>query len=73
MELGSMSRDQIRQVQTALNSQGAKIQADGVAGPKTIQALQDFKSTKGLGADQMLDDATIAALNLDATAFRSAH
>ena len=73
IEVTSLSQDQIRQIQTALNSQGAQIKVDGVVGPQTTRAIQDFKSSKGIGSDEALDEQTLTALNLDPSTFRAAH
>jgi peptidoglycan hydrolase-like protein with peptidoglycan-binding domain len=48
----------VREVQLALG-----VQADGVLGPKTVQALKAFQSAHGLKADAVVGQATWAALS----------
>jgi peptidoglycan hydrolase-like protein with peptidoglycan-binding domain len=58
-------RDQIRQVQQALDQKGFKAgRADGVLGARTKQALQDFQTRQKLQANGQLDQQTLAALGV---------
>lgn len=57
-------------VQTGLNSAlqpSPQLQADGVFGPKTAQAVRSFQQRRGLGADGVVGPQTAAALGLGYT------
>jgi lipid-binding SYLF domain-containing protein len=61
----TQSKDQVRQVQTALKSRGFDPgPTDGVMGPKTMMALRTFQSSQALTASGMIDDATLTALQI---------
>lgn len=53
-----------KKVQTALIAKGAKIKADGYAGPMTKKAILDFQKANKLKATGKLDKATKKALGL---------
>jgi len=58
-----VSRQQlIANVQTALNSKGAKLTVDGRMGPKTAAALRLFQSQHNLKLTGRPDQATLKAL-----------
>ncbi len=51
----SLSRDEIRQMQTALNNDGFNVgQPDGKWGPRTRAAVQKFDQSKGIQTSQGL-------------------
>jgi peptidoglycan hydrolase-like protein with peptidoglycan-binding domain len=56
--------EQTKALQTALNSNGAKLKADGVAGKKTTAAVAAFQKAKGMKATGKVDDKTAAALGV---------
>ena len=45
---GKNAEDDVRQVQIALNRQGAKVEPDGKIGPRTIQAIKAFQKKIGI-------------------------
>lgn len=49
-------------VQTVLKKLGARIEADGIDGPQTQQAIKDFQKAHGLAIDGIAGPQTIAAL-----------
>jgi hypothetical protein len=51
-------------VQSALNTHGAKLAVDGVAGSFTMNAVTKFQSTRGLVADDVVGPLTSKALGL---------
>ena len=51
-------------VQTALNSNGAKLKVDGVYGKKTAAAVAHFQKAKGMKATGKVDDKTASALGV---------
>ena len=62
-------RDEIRQVQERLHHAGLNPgPADGIAGPQTVTALQQFQKTHGFPVTGLLDQATKQALGLHASA-----
>jgi TonB family protein len=62
-------RDEIRQVQERLHQAGLNPgPADGIAGPQTITALQQFQRTQGFPVTGVLDQATKQAPRLHASA-----
>jgi peptidoglycan hydrolase-like protein with peptidoglycan-binding domain len=74
MAAGSLSRSQIRQVQTALNKDGFKAgRADGMWGPRTRQALESFQKSKGMQGSGQLDNSTLTALGLNFNAQQQNH
>jgi peptidoglycan hydrolase-like protein with peptidoglycan-binding domain len=71
---GSLTRSQIRQVQTALDKDGFKAgRADGMWGPRTRHALQSFQKSKGMQGSGQLDNSTLAALGLNFGAQQQNH
>ncbi|HYG88487.1 MAG TPA: peptidoglycan-binding domain-containing protein [Azospirillum sp.] len=64
----NLNRDQVRQVQEALNNAGQNIEVDGIWGPNTQQALRDFQQGHGLQPTGRPDRDTMAALNVDVPA-----
>lgn len=61
--------DVVRQVQQSLNQQGYEAgSVDGVWGEQTQSALQKFQQSKGMQASGQLDEQTLAALGVDASA-----
>lgn len=65
MASSGMNRTQIQQVQRELQSRGLYMGAiDGVAGPQTMAAVQQFQAQQGLTASGSLDDATRRALGV---------
>jgi len=59
----AMSRRRVEEIQTALNSKdGAKLAIDGVYGPKTRAALEDFQKKNNLKATGRADHATLRKL-----------
>lgn len=53
----------VKNVQQALNKNGANVAVDGKMGPKTKAALKSFQQGHGLKATGKLDKATKAALS----------
>jgi peptidoglycan hydrolase-like protein with peptidoglycan-binding domain len=65
-----MSRNQVREIQQALDRMGFKAgQADGKWGPETKAALSDFQKSKNMSAIGDVDSMTIAALGLNPSDF----
>jgi peptidoglycan hydrolase-like protein with peptidoglycan-binding domain len=64
----SLSRGQVRQVQTALNKQGFKAgPADGKLGPETRHAVQAFNQKKGIQSQNgQPTEQTLAQLGINA-------
>src|SRR5262245_36705042 len=59
------SKSQMQQVQTALKSRGFDPgPIDGIMGPKTMMAIRNFQSSQAMTASGMVDDATLAALQI---------
>ena len=66
----NLSRDEVRQVQTALNNNGDKVaRVDGRWGPNTRDALRRFQQSKGIQASGQLDQQTVADLGLNTDQF----
>ena len=60
-----VTREVVTRIQQALNEKGFNAgQADGVWGPRTVAAIENFQRTNNLKADGQLDDRTMAALGL---------
>ncbi|QKT03823.1 peptidoglycan-binding protein [Ectothiorhodospiraceae bacterium 2226] len=59
------SEDIVRSVQEALNEQGKDVSVDGIQGPETSQALQEFQENEGLQASGEIDEDTLRALGLE--------
>lgn len=61
-----ISRDHVKEVQEKLNAQGFHSgNVDGLIGPKTKTALQNFQESKELNSSGELNQETIDALDLD--------
>jgi predicted chitinase len=58
------SGDRVRQLQEALNRNGARIEVDGDFGPLTENAVTAFQRSRGLEIDGIAGPATLAALGL---------
>lgn len=56
---------QVRKVQQALSQQGQDLEADGVWGPNTAQALRSFQQAENIDATGELDEQTVSALGVD--------
>jgi hypothetical protein len=61
----NLSVDEIREVQTALKSQGFEVVVDGQMGPRTMAALTQFQRRQGLQATGKIDSQTVAALGVN--------
>lgn len=62
---GATSAAVMAQAQTKLNALGFNVgKPDGMAGPRTRQAIQQFQRSKGLEASGQLDAQTIKALGM---------
>ena len=62
MQEQNLSKDEIRQVQQALDQKGFKAgQPDGVLGPETKNAIKEFQQKQGWNATGELDGQTLAA------------
>lgn len=65
-----LSRDDVRQIQRALNEAGYNAgRVDGRWGPATERALHDFQVAKGLEPTGQLNDKTILALGFSLSDF----
>lgn len=65
----SLDRSQVRQVQAALDKDGFKAgRADGVWGPHTRTALENFQKSKGMTDNGQLTHGTLAALGVNVNA-----
>ena len=60
----NLSQKTIMQLQQALNSQGEKLNSDGVWGPATESALKQYQQKNGLPVTGQLDQQTRSKLNL---------
>jgi peptidoglycan hydrolase-like protein with peptidoglycan-binding domain len=61
----NLSKDQIRQVQQALDQKGFKAgQPDGMLGPETKNAIKEFQQKQGWNATGELDSQTMSALGM---------
>lgn len=61
----SLSRSDVRRIQTALNRPGYDIESvDGIWGPDTSQAVMKFQRQRGLPATGQLDQQTASALGV---------
>jgi peptidoglycan hydrolase-like protein with peptidoglycan-binding domain len=62
-------RDEVRQVQQKLKDDGIyKGQVDGIDGPETTQALEQFQQKNGLKQTGQLDHDTLAKLGINGSA-----
>jgi len=52
---GKNAEDDVQQVQTALNRNGAKLEVDGKIGPRSIQAIKDFQKKNGINPDGLIE------------------
>ena len=59
-----MQGEDVRLVQQALIQRGAALEADGVFGPGTADAVRAFQATEGLTVDGVVGNATRAALGV---------
>ncbi|HUI97829.1 MAG TPA: peptidoglycan-binding domain-containing protein [Xanthobacteraceae bacterium] len=61
-----LSRNEIRQVQQALDQKGFKVgRTDGKLGPRTKQALSGFQKSQNLQQSGQPDQQTLAALGIN--------
>jgi peptidoglycan hydrolase-like protein with peptidoglycan-binding domain len=60
----ALSRKRVESVQEALDAGGAKLDIDGVWGPKTESALKQYQQQRGLKVTGHLDRATRERLKL---------
>jgi peptidoglycan hydrolase-like protein with peptidoglycan-binding domain len=66
----SLSQNQVRQVQQALNKNGVRVgRVDGRWGPKTSDALKRFQQNKSIQANGQLDQQTLSDLGLNGAHF----
>ena len=61
---GAMSRTDVRDLQTALNKEGAGLRVDGAMGPRTREALMAFQSRNDLPVSGHLDSDTRMKLGM---------
>lgn len=72
MGSGSMSQDQVRRAQQALQDKGYNVGGvDGIMGPRTASALRQFQQAQGMSASGQLDSQSMGALGLSADASSS--
>ena len=55
--------DQVKQLQSMLNSKGAKLETDGKFGAKTEQALKEFQDKQQIKSDGIVGNQTLGKLN----------
>lgn len=60
----ALDESMVRQIQQQLSSQGYDVQADGIFGPNTRQALRQFQQEQGMQATGRVDMDTLAALGV---------
>lgn len=60
----ALDESMVRQIQQQLQNQGYDIQADGIFGPNTSQALRQFQQDQGFQASGRVDLNTLAALGV---------
>jgi len=54
-----------RDAQAVLSKQGFQVPADGILGPQTVRAIEQFQVAKGLAETAELDEATMKALGVE--------
>jgi hypothetical protein len=59
-----LKKDQISQIQQALNKKGFNAKSDGVWGPNTVSALRNFQQKNNISANGQLTQETLAELGL---------
>lgn len=59
-----LSADEIREIQLVLIRRGFAVEADGVFGPRTREALIRFQRQQGLEASGQIDSRTVTALGV---------
>jgi chitosanase len=59
-----MQGEDVRAVQQGLKRANIKVEADGIFGPATDEAVRKFQKRKGLKVDGIVGQATLAALGL---------
>jgi peptidoglycan hydrolase-like protein with peptidoglycan-binding domain len=65
MQEQNLSKDEIQQVQQALDQKGFKSgRPDGVLGPETKNAIKEFQQKQGWNASGELDNQTLSALGV---------
>jgi hypothetical protein len=64
-QTAGVSEDLVRSVQEALGEQGHEVSVDGIKGPETSQALEQFQESEGLQASGEIDEDTLRALGLE--------
>jgi outer membrane biosynthesis protein TonB len=65
----SLNNSEVRQMQTALNKDGFKAgRADGLWGPQTRSALENFQKSKGMTNNGQLTQDTLASLGVNVNA-----
>jgi len=62
LKFNSMGND-VKNLQTSLNSKGYKIVVDGIFGKLTLSAIKDYQSKTKLKVDGLVGQATLAKLN----------
>jgi membrane-bound lytic murein transglycosylase B len=65
MQEQNLSKDEIQQVEQALDQKGFKSgQPDAVLGPETKNAIKEFQQKQGWNATGELDNQTLSALGV---------
>lgn len=64
MHAQKASQSKVKDVQKALNNNGASIRVDGVLGPQTRSALRQYQKDHGLKATGQINASTEKKLNL---------
>lgn len=62
MKVHAMSRRRVEGIQTALNKDGAQLAIDGIYGPKTRAAIEDFQKKNDLKVTGRADQETLRKL-----------
>src|SRR5690348_12534875 len=62
-KIHAMSRRRVEEIQTALNKDGAGLAVDGIYGPKTRAAIENFQKKNDLKVTGHADRATMHKLN----------